>query len=121
MTADAFAQPCPRCARVESPTENRSAYGSHLPAGGAQLHFQQGASTGGATAAAAAGGRWGWRRHSGGRGSSSAALSSVGTSAVGAVVAAGGAAVAVEERIGTQERSAITRGMTSVTTLTAIG
>lgn len=123
MTADAFAQPCPRCPRVESPAETRSAYGSQLPAGGAQLHFQQGAirSMGGATAAAAVGERWGWRRHRGGRGSSSVALSSVGTSAVGAVVAAGGAAVAVEERIGTQERGAISRGMTSVTTLTAIG
>lgn len=45
----------------------------------------------------------------------------MGTAAVGAVVAAGGAAVAVEERIGTQERGAISRGMNSVTTLTAIG
>lgn len=122
MTADAFAQPCPRCPRVESPAGNRSAYGSQLPAGGAQHHLQQGASrsTKGATATAV-GERWGWRRHRDGRGSSSAALSSVGTSAVGAVVAAGGAAVAVEERISTQERGAISRGVTSVMTLEAIG
>lgn len=120
MTADAFAPPCPRCTRVESPAETHSSM--HLPSGGAQLHFWSLPGTG---FAADGRERWGGggRRHRGGRSSSSAPLSSVGTAnaALGAAVAAGGAAVAVEERIGSQERSAISRGMNSVTTLTSIG